>query len=119
MLALRRGTTALGAVLLLLLAYAFARARSPSDHADRTFDLSLRGADVPITWPHQGQAALMIGTRWRASPHQPAVPIASLAKVMTAYLTLERFPLTGSQDGFTLTVTAAQAAAEARDAARD
>jgi D-alanyl-D-alanine carboxypeptidase (penicillin-binding protein 5/6) len=34
---------------------------------------------------------------------QPA-PIASLAKVMTAYLTLERYPLSGAQDGFTFTV---------------
>ena len=52
-----------------------------------------------------------------ASPHEQPVPIASLAKVMTAYLTLERYPLSGAQDGFTITVTAAQAQAEAQDAA--
>jgi serine-type D-Ala-D-Ala carboxypeptidase (penicillin-binding protein 5/6) len=51
-----------------------------------------------------------------ASPNQRPVPIASLAKVMTAYLILERYPLGGAQDGFTITVTAAQAEAEARDA---
>ncbi len=35
---------------------------------------------------------------------------------MTAYLTLERFPLSGEQEGFTITVTAAQAQAAAHDA---
>jgi D-alanyl-D-alanine carboxypeptidase (penicillin-binding protein 5/6) len=52
-----------------------------------------------------------------ASSQQKPVPIASLAKVMTALLILERYPLSGAQDGFTITVTAAQAQAEARDAA--
>jgi serine-type D-Ala-D-Ala carboxypeptidase (penicillin-binding protein 5/6) len=49
------------------------------------------------------------------SPHEHPVPIASLAKVMTAYLTLKRYPLGGAQNGFTMTVTAAQAQAEAQD----
>jgi hypothetical protein len=54
-----------------------------------------------------------------ASPHQQSVPIVSLAKVMTAYLTLKRYPLSGAQDGFTITITAAQAQAEARDVAEN
>jgi len=53
-----------------------------------------------------------------ASPDQQPAPIASLAKVMTAYLTLERYPLGEEQEGFTITVTADQAAAEAREAAQ-
>ena len=62
----------------------------------------------------------MVGNgRPAASPHEQPVPIASLAKVMTAYLTLKRYPLSGAQDGFTITVTAAQAQAEAQDAAQD
>ncbi len=62
----------------------------------------------------------MLGNgRPAASPHEQPVPIASLAKVMTAYLTLKRYPLSGAQDGFTITVTAAQAQAEAQDAAQD
>ena len=48
-----------------------------------------------------------------ASPNEQPAPIASLAKVMTAYLTLERYPLSGAQDGFTITVTEQQAEAEA------
>jgi serine-type D-Ala-D-Ala carboxypeptidase (penicillin-binding protein 5/6) len=35
---------------------------------------------------------------------------------MAAYLTLERYPLSGAQDGFTITVTVAQAQAVAQDA---
>jgi D-alanyl-D-alanine carboxypeptidase (penicillin-binding protein 5/6) len=54
-----------------------------------------------------------------ASPHEQPVPIASLAKVMTAYLALKRYPLSGAQDGFTMTVTDAQVQAEAQDAAQD
>ena len=50
-----------------------------------------------------------------ASPDQQPVPIASLAKVMTAYLVLKRYPLDGAQDGFTITVTTDQAQAEAED----
>ena len=53
-----------------------------------------------------------------ASPDEQSVPIASLAKVMVAYLTLKRYPLSGAQDGFTITVSAAQTQAEARDAAQ-
>jgi D-alanyl-D-alanine carboxypeptidase (penicillin-binding protein 5/6) len=77
--------------------------------------------DLPVlSWPQQGQAALVLGNGApSASPHEQPVPIASLAKVMTAYLTLARYPLSGAQDGFTITVTAAQAQAEAQDAAQD
>lgn len=56
----------------------------------------------------------MLGTgRSVASPHEQPVPIASLAKVMTAYLTLKRYPLTGTARGFEVTITAADAQAEA------
>jgi D-alanyl-D-alanine carboxypeptidase (penicillin-binding protein 5/6) len=73
-----------------------------------------------VSWPQQGQAALVLGSgRPAASPGEQPAPLASLAKVMTAYLTLERYPLSGEQEGFEVTVTAAQAQAEAQDAARD
>ena len=62
----------------------------------------------------------MLGNgRPAVSPRERPVPIASLAKVMTAYLILERYPLIGAQDGFTITVTAAEAQAEAQDAAQE
>jgi D-alanyl-D-alanine carboxypeptidase (penicillin-binding protein 5/6) len=115
---LRRGL--LGAALALLLgAAAFAAARHlPSD----TGQLSNEKARVlsrdrtyasPVTWPLRGQAAFVLGDGPLAlSPHEQPVPIASLAKVMTAYLTLERYPLSGAQAGFTTTVTEAEAQAQ-------
>jgi D-alanyl-D-alanine carboxypeptidase (penicillin-binding protein 5/6) len=64
-------------------------------------------------WPQRGQAALVLGNgRPAASPHEQPLAIASLAKVMTAYLTLERYPLSGAQDGFTITVTEEQVKAQ-------
>ncbi len=50
-----------------------------------------------------------------ASPHEQPVAIASLAKVMTAYLTLEHDSLSGAQDGFTITVTEERDALPGRD----
>ncbi|HUA48220.1 MAG TPA: hypothetical protein VMA77_23480 [Solirubrobacteraceae bacterium] len=75
--------------------------------------------DSAVSWPQQGQAAFVLGSdRPAASPQQQTpVAIASLAKVMTAYLTLERYPLSGRQEGFTVTVTAAEAQAVAGDRA--
>jgi serine-type D-Ala-D-Ala carboxypeptidase (penicillin-binding protein 5/6) len=74
----------------------------------------------PISWPVQGQAALVLGNgRPAASPHQQPAPIASLAKVMTAYLTLKRYPLSDTEDGFTVTVTTDDALAELQDAHND
>jgi D-alanyl-D-alanine carboxypeptidase (penicillin-binding protein 5/6) len=73
-----------------------------------------------LAWPQRGQAAFVLGReRASASPHQRPAPIASLAKVMTAYLTLERYPITGEQEGFSVTVTAADAEAAAEDATRN
>jgi serine-type D-Ala-D-Ala carboxypeptidase (penicillin-binding protein 5/6) len=108
----------LGAVLALLLAYAalvavghpLAGQADPLNGKGRTYG-------SPVRWPRQGQAALALGNgRRAASPREQPVPIASLAKVMAAYLTLERYPLSGAQDGFTITVSAAQAQAVTRDA---
>jgi D-alanyl-D-alanine carboxypeptidase (penicillin-binding protein 5/6) len=60
---------------------------------------------------------LLLGDgRPAASPDERPVPIASLAKVMTAYLTLERYPLSDAEDGFTIIVTARQAQAVAQEA---
>jgi D-alanyl-D-alanine carboxypeptidase (penicillin-binding protein 5/6) len=111
----RRRRVLLGATLALVLAAtAFAAARHPLNDKRRMLPAKPRAYLSPVSWPQQGQAALMLGNGRPA-----ASPIASLAKVMTAYLTLERYPLSGAQDGFTITVTAAQAQAEAQDAARD
>ncbi|MFL5959036.1 MAG: D-alanyl-D-alanine carboxypeptidase family protein [Gaiellaceae bacterium] len=63
-------------------------------------------------WPADGQAAfLRTGqSRIQAGPNQHAAPIASVAKVMTAYLVLRDHPLRSGQDGPPITLTAADAA---------
>ena len=108
----------LGALLALFLAVAaFAGAGRPLN--GNAYRLNNRGRTYlsPVRWPKQGQAALVLGNgRLGASPDEQSVPIASLAKVMTAYLTLERYPLSDAQDGFTITVTTTEAQAVARDA---
>jgi D-alanyl-D-alanine carboxypeptidase (penicillin-binding protein 5/6) len=45
-------------------------------------------------WPQRGQGAYLLGNgRPAVSPNEQPVPIASLAKVMTAYLVLQHYPL--------------------------
>jgi serine-type D-Ala-D-Ala carboxypeptidase (penicillin-binding protein 5/6) len=81
----------------------------------------LAGPAPAPAWPIAGQAALLvpgIGSLGSAGGEQPR-PTASLAKVMTAYLTLKQFPLSPTAGGFTLTVTTADARAEAQDARQD
>ncbi len=65
-------------------------------------------AALPSTvWPAYGQAAVVLTGRSQihASPNQHAAPIASVAKVMTAYLVLRDHPLQPGQDGPTVTLT--------------
>jgi D-alanyl-D-alanine carboxypeptidase (penicillin-binding protein 5/6) len=117
----RRRRVLLGAVLALLLARtAFAAAGHLLSDKGRVLNGKGRTYLSSVTGPQRGQAALVLGNgRPAASPDEQPVPIASLAKVMTAYLTLKRYPLTAAQDGFTITVTAAEAQAEAEDAAQN
>jgi serine-type D-Ala-D-Ala carboxypeptidase (penicillin-binding protein 5/6) len=63
-------------------------------------------------WPADGQAAFIRTgqSRIHASPEQHPVPIASVAKVMTAYLVLRDRPLQVGQDGPSITLTEADVA---------
>jgi serine-type D-Ala-D-Ala carboxypeptidase (penicillin-binding protein 5/6) len=68
---------------------------------------------VPRTvWPAYGQAAFVLSgqSQIHAGPNQHAVPIASVAKVMTAYVVLRDHPLVLAQDGPTITLTDADVA---------
>jgi D-alanyl-D-alanine carboxypeptidase (penicillin-binding protein 5/6) len=57
-------------------------------------------------WPAYGQAAVQIGqSTVQAGPHQHPAAIASVAKVMTAYLVLRHHPLAPGQEGPTITLT--------------
>jgi serine-type D-Ala-D-Ala carboxypeptidase (penicillin-binding protein 5/6) len=51
-------------------------------------------------WPLRGQGAYVLGNgRPAVSPHQRPVPIASVAKVMTAYVVLKHHPLRVGDSG--------------------
>ncbi len=72
---------------------------------------SLPGSTPPIAWPSTGSAALIIPSMDVAqSRHNDIVPIASLAKMMTAYVTLKRLPLAQGATGPCLTVSASDVA---------
>jgi D-alanyl-D-alanine carboxypeptidase (penicillin-binding protein 5/6) len=66
-----------------------------------------RGAALPGTvWPSYGQAAVQLGqAQLQAGPNQHPAPIASVAKVMTAYLVLRDHPLGVGDGGPTITLS--------------
>jgi D-alanyl-D-alanine carboxypeptidase (penicillin-binding protein 5/6) len=95
-----------------LLAPSSSTAASPTDvlHSDHRGAL---GEALPSTvWPAQGQAAFVQTgqSQVQAGPNQHAAAIASVAKVMTAYLVLRDHPLGASEDGPTITLTGADVA---------
>jgi len=100
------------AVLLLALgalATAFAHqllATSPSKAAAPRVVVR-RGERLRTVWPAYGQAAFIESGSpvIHAGPNQHAAPIASVAKVMTAYLVLRDHPLWVGEDGPTITLT--------------
>jgi serine-type D-Ala-D-Ala carboxypeptidase (penicillin-binding protein 5/6) len=62
-------------------------------------------------WPPDGQAAVQVGrSRIQAGPNQHPAAIASVAKVMTAYLVLRHHPLRAAENGPTITLTEADVA---------
>jgi D-alanyl-D-alanine carboxypeptidase (penicillin-binding protein 5/6) len=120
----RRRHALLGTAAVLFLAFiAFSGAgHLPNDNGrmlnDRSPVLSSRGR-VPnkdrtdpsaLSWPRSGQAAFVLGKgRPSASPYQQPAPIASLAKLMTAYLTLEHYPISGEEATHNQSIVAVQA----------
>ncbi|HLI44514.1 MAG TPA: hypothetical protein VKU92_08590 [Acidimicrobiales bacterium] len=75
-------------------------------------DLS-SGVVPPMPFPAKGEGAVAVmGSGVVAeSPHEAEVPIASVTKMMTAYLVLKAHPLRGAEQGPSLRVTAAEHAA--------
>jgi D-alanyl-D-alanine carboxypeptidase (penicillin-binding protein 5/6) len=92
--------------LLALTAFALPRHLIGSDERDRSRSyLSTDG------WPLRGQGAYVVdGGRPAVSPHQRPVPIASVAKVMTAYVVLRHHPLSAGESGPRFVVDAADVA---------
>lgn len=110
----RRHRWTVGCAVLLVLASATALTLRVRDTDSRRAYLSTDG------WPERGQGAYQLGGgRPAASPDQHPVPIASLAKVMTAVVVLEHLPLGGGADGPTLLVRDEDVVDAARRADRD
>jgi D-alanyl-D-alanine carboxypeptidase (penicillin-binding protein 5/6) len=102
---------AIAALGYQLLASSSSTAASPIDVL-RSEHRGALGEALPSTvWPAHGQAAVQIGqSQVHAGPNQHAAAIASLAKVMTAYLVLRDHPLRLGEDGPTITLTDADVA---------
>ena len=92
-------------VVLLLIVFAVAQSMRPlpAPTLDLTAEdsFTFEGGKPDIPWPSSGQAALDvqgIGT-FGSSGDQKPVPIASVAKVMTAYVILREHPLKSGAEG--------------------
>lgn len=101
------GVLVLAAVLVL----AVARVRVPVPGG---------GPDPGAAWPSSGQAAVSRrdGELSVSSMRQRPVPVASLTKIMTALVVLDRTALGVGDEGATLTITAADVLDTARRQAR-
>jgi len=95
------------------------RSLSPSSSTAASPIVVLRGehrvvlveALPSMVWPSYGQAAVQIGqSQIHSGPNQHVAAIASVAKVMTAYLVLRDHPLRLGQDGPTITLAEATVA---------
>ena len=107
-------TTVVVLAAALVLGGAAAIAIRLHDDDSRRVYLSTNG------WPAHGQGAYQLGSRApAASPHERPVPIASLAKVMTALVVLDHLPLDGQTEGPELVVRPADVADTARRRSRD
>ncbi|MEV7079892.1 D-alanyl-D-alanine carboxypeptidase [Streptomyces sp. NPDC093516] len=111
--------------LVLLLVIVFAVVQSVRPLPTPTLDLTAKdsytfeGGQVDIPWPAKGQAALDvqgIGT-FGSSGEQKPVPIASVAKVMTAYVILRDHPLKSGAEGPKINID--QAAEDQSDAGQE
>ncbi|RBL85536.1 D-alanyl-D-alanine carboxypeptidase, partial [Streptomyces cavourensis] len=96
-------------VLLLLIIFAIVQVMRPLPEpalkltAKPTY--AFEGGDTKLSWPGQGQSAVMVdGVGSLGSEGaQRSAPIASVAKVMTAYVILKEHPLKGDEQGETIT----------------
>ena len=83
--------------------------------------MKLPGKPFKPAWPSEGEATIAVegvGSLGATGGQKP-VPIASVAKVMTAYLTLKEFPLKPGAEGFKVRITQAQVDEERERVALD
>jgi D-alanyl-D-alanine carboxypeptidase (penicillin-binding protein 5/6) len=102
-------------VAVALIAAALVRAETKTTpylkvHRDLPRSLKLPGKPFKPAWPSEGEATVAVegvGSLGSTGGQKP-VPIASVAKVMTAYLTLKQFPLAPGAEGFHVRITPAE-----------
>lgn len=83
----------------------------PSTSTSTSFLSNLDAVAAPLAWPHVGSAAVVIPAMGlERSFHDRVAPIASLTKLMTAYVTLQKLPLAPGQTGPCLRVNAGDVA---------
>ncbi|HEY2052663.1 MAG TPA: hypothetical protein VGH14_01875 [Solirubrobacterales bacterium] len=113
-------------VLVALIAAALVRAETKTTpnlvvHRVVPKTLKLTGKPFKPAWPSEGEATVAVegvGSLGSTGGQKP-VPIASVAKVMTAYLTLKRFPLKPGEEGFRVRISQAQVEEEHARVAMD
>jgi serine-type D-Ala-D-Ala carboxypeptidase (penicillin-binding protein 5/6) len=119
------GLLALSAAIAALAYRSLPTSSSPAGSSIEAFRGQHRGvlgeAVASTVWPAYGQAAFIKTgqSQIEAGPNQHAAPIASVAKVMTAYLVLHDHPLRLGRDGPTITLTDADVADTDRRAGKD
>nr|WP_308295354.1 D-alanyl-D-alanine carboxypeptidase [Streptomyces sp. PSAA01] len=111
--------TPLAALLVIILGVIQTLRPLPEPSLKLTADSSYRfdGGELSLPWPDQGQSAAEVegvGSLGTSGDQKP-VPIASVTKVMTAYVVLRDRPLKGDAQGPKITIDA-QAAEEAKSA---
>ncbi len=111
----RRRALLLALLLLVLAAGAYVGVRlstpepAPAVTASLARSVHIPTSAVTLPWPTVGQGAVAvpsIGVNLASGPETPA-PVASLTKLMTAYVVLHDHPLALGQPGPTITVTQA------------
>jgi D-alanyl-D-alanine carboxypeptidase (penicillin-binding protein 5/6) len=83
--------------------------------------VKLPGKPFTPAWPSEGEATVAVegvGSLGSTGGQKP-VPIASVAKVMTAYLTLKDFPLAPGEEGFHVRISQAEVNEEHERVAMD
>jgi serine-type D-Ala-D-Ala carboxypeptidase (penicillin-binding protein 5/6) len=103
-----RAATAAALLLALVLAWVGVNDVGPGA-GDRVERITDSGRPLHLAWPIEGQAAVAVeglGTLGASGGERP-MPIASVAKVMTAYLVLRDHPLEPGEEGFGVEITPA------------
>jgi D-alanyl-D-alanine carboxypeptidase (penicillin-binding protein 5/6) len=90
-------------------------------HRELPKAVKLPGKPFTPAWPSEGEATVAVegvGSLGSTGGQKP-VPIASVAKVMTAYLTLKDFPLAPGEEGFQVRISQAEVNEEHERVAMD